>query len=445
MLTHIEASTRSKVEYLPGFQGPLPFELETGYVGLGENDDDDDMQVFYYFVKSENNPQKDPLMLWLSGGPGCSSLSGLVYEIGPIAFEIKKYNGSIPSLISRPHSLTKISNIVFPDLPLGTGFSYAKNVNSHRSDSKMVHHVHQFLRKWLIDHPEFISNEFYLGGDSYSGIPIPAVAQEISNGNDKHLQPLINLQGYILGDPITTRKEKNYQIPYARGMGLISNELFESLQQNCEREYVDVDSENRLCLRDLQSYRQCFVGIRYDNILDRFCKDDSDLWRRSLIEESKESLSYQPIVPDIKCQIYKEYLNKKWADEELVRKALHVREGTVGKWTRCYRYHYKCDISNSFEFHVNLSKKGFRSLIYNGDHDAVVPFLSTEAWIKNLNYSIVDDWRSWLVKDQVAGYTRTYSNRMTFATVKGSGHITFDYTPEQSFVLLYRWMSNIPL
>jgi carboxypeptidase C (cathepsin A) len=49
-------------------------------VGLGETDDD--MQVFYYFIKSENDPKKDPLMLWLTGGPGCSSFSGLVSEIG---------------------------------------------------------------------------------------------------------------------------------------------------------------------------------------------------------------------------------------------------------------------------------------------------------------------------------------------------------------------------
>jgi len=50
------------------------------YVGLGERDDD--MQVFYYFIKSENDPTKDPLMLWLTGGPGCSSLCSLVFQIG---------------------------------------------------------------------------------------------------------------------------------------------------------------------------------------------------------------------------------------------------------------------------------------------------------------------------------------------------------------------------
>jgi len=50
-------------------------------VGVGESED---VQAFYYFIESENNPKDDPLMLWLTGGPGCSALSGLVLEIGNI-------------------------------------------------------------------------------------------------------------------------------------------------------------------------------------------------------------------------------------------------------------------------------------------------------------------------------------------------------------------------
>ncbi|KAK1441393.1 hypothetical protein QVD17_07243 [Tagetes erecta] len=100
------STSRTRIEYLPGFKGPLPFYLETGYVGVGENED---VQLFYYFIQSESNPERDPVMLWLTGGPGCSSISGLIYEIGPIMFEALDYNGSFPNLILTPNSWTKVS------------------------------------------------------------------------------------------------------------------------------------------------------------------------------------------------------------------------------------------------------------------------------------------------------------------------------------------------
>lgn len=135
----------STVKFLPGFQGPLPFKLETGYVSVGES------ELFYYFIKSERNPEDDPLMLWLTGGPGCSAFSGLAYEIGPISFNIVEYNGSLPTLVLNPNSWTKVASILFVDSPVGTGFSYAKtSLAAQTGDFMQIQQAAKFLRKVCI-------------------------------------------------------------------------------------------------------------------------------------------------------------------------------------------------------------------------------------------------------------------------------------------------------
>jgi serine carboxypeptidase-like 19/serine carboxypeptidase-like clade 1 len=89
----------------------------------------------------------------------------------------------------------------------------------------------------------------------------------------------------------------------------------------------------------------------------------------------------------------------------IYKSIIRAIQGSIGKWKRCNWYlPFKHETHDSFPYHANLSRKGFRSLIYSGDHDMKVPFLATQAWIKSLNYSIVDDWRQWYYNDQVAGY-----------------------------------------
>ncbi|KAF5207961.1 Serine carboxypeptidase-like [Thalictrum thalictroides] len=174
-------SSQSLVRYLPGFDGPLPFELETGYVSV---DDSDDVQLFYYFFKSENNPVEDPLLFWFAGGPGCAGITVITFEIGPILFKIAEYNGSLPSLVLNPNSWTKLSNIVILDSPVGAGFSYSRSLQgSYSSDTKSAKQAYTFIRKWLFGHPEFLSNPLYIGGHSYSGRTVPVLVQDISDGN----------------------------------------------------------------------------------------------------------------------------------------------------------------------------------------------------------------------------------------------------------------------
>jgi serine carboxypeptidase-like clade I len=72
-----------------------------------EVDEQQGVQLFYYFVRSERDPYEDPLLLWLSGGPGCSGISGLAYEIGPLKFDARG-QGEFPTLLYRPETWTKV-------------------------------------------------------------------------------------------------------------------------------------------------------------------------------------------------------------------------------------------------------------------------------------------------------------------------------------------------
>lgn len=149
----------------------------------------------------------------------------------------------------------------------------------------------------------------------------------------------------------------------------------------------------------------------------------------------------------LRCRFDWEKISYHWADDDKVREALHVRRGSIGKWKRCAgdALPFQKIVRNSIPYHANLSVKGYRSLIYSGDHDTMIPYTSTQAWIRSLNYSIVDDWRPWIVDGQVAGYTRTYANKMTFATVKGGGHTAPEYKPVECLAMLRRWLSYQPL
>ncbi|KAM3237321.1 hypothetical protein P3L10_012350 [Capsicum annuum] len=273
-------------DYLLVLLGRLPFHLEIGYVGIGK---DEEVQLFYYFLQSESNPTTDPLLIWLSGGPGCSSVIVIVNEIGPLRFLKQVYNGSMPSFVLNPHAWTKIASVIFLDQPVNTGFSYATNSAAYKyTNVQVCEYVYEFLRKWLSDHPQFISNPFYISGNSFAGMIVLVIAQYISNGNAAGKEPLINLQGYLLGNPAAFLGEFNYRIPFSLGMGLIPDELYKSLEKNCRGKYIkEINPNNTRCANDVQTFNQVIINIHVSD------------WRKHM---------------------------RYWANSPEVQEALHVRK-----------------------------------------------------------------------------------------------------------------------
>ncbi|XP_072973128.1 serine carboxypeptidase-like 17 [Typha angustifolia] len=439
----------SVITHLPGFRGRLPFYLETGYVSV---DEEKGVELFYYFITSERSPSEDPVLLWLTGGPGCSAFSGLVDEIGPLKFVKSPYNGSLPNLVYFPDSWTKVANIIFLDSPVGTGFSFSASPEGYYvGDLSSSMQVHSFIIKWFIDHPQFLSNPFYVSGDSYAGKLVPLIAQIISEGTNYGNDLVLNLKGYLIGNPATGEKiDQNSKVPYAHGVGIISDQIYELVQRHCEGEDYKHPC-NVLCAKMLDTVEELISKVQKTNILEPKCPRASPK-PKSKVERMYVGIRYRELLgppeppPSFKCRTYVHLLNYYWANSKSTQEALHVKKGTVREWQRCNDdLPYTKDLHSSIKHHLNLTSRGYRALVYSGDHDLVVPFLGTQEWVRSLNFPIVSDWRSWNFGGQSAGFTITYSNNMTFATVKGAGHTAPEYRPKECLAMIRRWLSLKPL
>ncbi|GMH13585.1 hypothetical protein Nepgr_015426 [Nepenthes gracilis] len=445
-----EVSCGHIVETLPGFDGQLPFKLETGYIGV------EGSEMFYYFIESETNPKEDPLMLWFSGGPGCSAFNGLIYQIGPIAFNIADYDGGLPKLQHVEYSWTKTTSILFVDSPVGTGFSYATDAaDYYTSDSKWAAQNYLFLKKWLIEHPQFLKVQLFIGADSYAGVPTPIIVQAVLDGNKAGDGPYLNIKGYVLGCPRTDEYiNDNSKIKFCHRLGLISDELYEAAKKSCNGNYFhQEDSSNVECTELVHLIHPLIEDINTYDILEPKCAwslpdQNGESNRRSLQESSGNFLLSPPKIPDFWCHNFNYALSYIWANDFRVQKSLHVREGTIQEWKRCNNLQYTYDVTSVLGYHRNLTNTDLEALIYSGDHDLTVPHVGTQDWINLLNLTIDINWRPWFLNGEVAGYMIKYEENwfsLTYATIKGAGHSPQEYKRRESFEMFQRWIHWYPL
>ncbi|KAI7757459.1 hypothetical protein M8C21_003191 [Ambrosia artemisiifolia] len=466
-------TSQTMVKSLPGYPGLLPFKLETGYIGVGENDT---VQLFYYFVESEGKPGDDPLVIWLAGGPGCSALRAFFYEIGPLQLQYGEYRDDVPALELNPNSWTKACSKcdIFGCPNDNRIFIHERSYGIKRYIIGISHRnifKEELSMQFVRDHPKFINNTIYVAGISYSGIVVPMVTEEIYKGNDAGLKPTLNIKGYLEGNPLTDKTEDvNSRVEFAYRMALISYELFESTKNNCKGEYANCNQNNLACMADITEVNKRVEDINIQQILDPDCDSKTNLVRdgnptrhasrRHLRQNPIRMIPTRPSLKGVFCRgdLYK-YATV-WANDKNVQKALHIRKGTIKEWSLCntdmtYNYGkpsmpaYNFNIQNSVAYHANLTKRNCRALIFSGDHDMMVPHVGTRKWILSLNLTITDsNWDAWYVYDQEAGYKTTYAHddySLVFATVKGAGHTAPEFKPVECFEMVKRWFVHTPI
>nr|XP_043624047.1 serine carboxypeptidase 24 isoform X2 [Erigeron canadensis] len=225
-----QGQEKDRITALPG-QPNVTFSQYSGYVTVHKRHG---RALFYWLIEAASqNPQLKPLVLWLNGGPGCSSIAyGASEEIGP--FRIHK---NAQSLYLNKYSWNIEANILFLESPAGVGFSYT-NTSSNRRDSgdkRTARDALKFLREWMSRFPQYKYREFYIAGESYAGHYVPQLANKIHNYNKRHHDPIINLKGFIVGNAVTDNKYDNIgTVDYWWSHSIISDTTYKSIMSACK-------------------------------------------------------------------------------------------------------------------------------------------------------------------------------------------------------------------
>ena len=81
-------------------------------------------------------------------------------------------------------------------------------------------------------------------------------------------------------------------------------------------------------------------------------------------------------------------------------------------------------------------------MIFSGTTDAAVPTRGTKKWIGDLGWEVIERWRPYFYKDQLAGHLERYQGGLTFATIHGTGHMAPQWEPEESYYVIFNWLFN---
>ncbi|KAF4922345.1 Carboxypeptidase Y-like protein [Colletotrichum viniferum] len=189
---------------------------------IDSNIGDDESHMFFWLFDSKNDPSSDPLILWMTGGPGASSTGyGNLMELGPC--RIAPEGGYT---IENEFGWNKNATVLFVDQPISVGFSSGSRVPPGLTEASRA--MHTFLNQFLTAFPLLREVDFYIAGESYGGSWVPALASEIlrnqentdaGRDEDPAQRPLsrgvpgsiqqINLKGVMIGNGLVRQPVQN--------------------------------------------------------------------------------------------------------------------------------------------------------------------------------------------------------------------------------------------
>ncbi|CAK8563836.1 unnamed protein product [Lathyrus sativus] len=409
----------------------------SGYINVNE---DHGRALFYWFFEAQSQPSNKPLLLWLNGGPGCSSIGyGAAVEIGPLLVD---KNGE--GLLFNPYSWSQEANLLFVESPVGVGFSYT-NTSSDLTileDHFVAEDTYNFLVNWLQRFPQYNSKDFFIAGESYAGHYIPQLAELIFDRNkDRNTYSFINLKGFIVGNPETENfYDSKGLLEFAWSHAVISDEHYEKAKQVCDFKQSQWSNECNQAINELYHY---YSEIDIYNIYAPACLLNTTSSVTNNVDYRFQRMrifgGYDPCY----SSYAEEYFNR--VD---VQSSLHANtktENSTTSWKVCNASilrTYNFSVFSVLPIYTKLIKDSdLKIWIYSGDADGRIPVMGTRYCIEALELPLKSTWRPWYHNNQVGGRIVEYEG-LTYVTIRGAGHLVPLNKPTEALSLIHSFLTG---
>ncbi len=495
----LSAPLEDLVETLPLFGRP-PTTMFSGYLDASEGCDLEAngpvCKIHYWLAMAETeDPTNAPIVLWLNGGPGSTSIIGFLQENGPLLMN------ATGGLMENPWSWTKLANFLVLEAPIGVGYSYCsrqmegtpcQNTDKFTASASRAALVDFFSHKF----PELADNDFFITGESYAGVYIPTLTKEILDH-----APEINMVGIAVGDPCTdntAQADSMDSLWYGHKYGLVDDATFDKLWNQCDLRFPTVMAQGGAHAAASYWNKHLLrlpLDRRHQAIQERFLKTGSEnpeclmAYRKYMISSSHGlSQGWRNLYID-DYSLFAPVTNKEDEDMQAymrrrdVRKALHVEEAPTTEWPESgvgFDYTKEYDACNwdgdaivgpsMIDFYRNIAPRLQTTLVYNGDTDPCVSYEGTRTAILRVGFAELDggSYRPWFynqsattlhvlaekaplfgpdlmaqsVGAQFGGEVVNYGHGLSFLTVHGSGHMVPQFRPQAALHMLQKLLTG---
>jgi cathepsin A (carboxypeptidase C) len=456
---HLDPSSQSPVQ--PDYNDlcdPSSKSL-SGYVDIQGSEYDqngEDKHLFFWFFEkrpeqqqqqqqdtlrssSSKNNSTIPFLLWLTGGPGCSSTLALLTENGPCSVNPDGASTSV-----NPYSWTRVAHVLWLDQPAGVGFSYGQETDTN--EQMVAEDAYYFLQAFFHEYPQYASNPLFIVGESYGGHYAPAIAHRIWKGNQhqvvqtKEEEPedliRLNLSGLAVGNGLT---DPEHQYPSYVDMATNNSHHIPLLDD------TTVQAMRSVIPKCVALIQECNAG---DSIIHTFACQSAFLLCNTGLMSPYQMTGLNPYDIRKPCEVpplcYDFSRVGDFLNLESTKQALHVDEQHSHAWESCnfgINLKFHTDWMKDFSGYVaDLLNDGIPALIYAGDVDYICNYLGNRAWTlalpwkgaKAFSAATEHDWKG-------HGLART-AQGLTFLQVYDAGHMVPTDQPAVALDMIANFM-----